>query len=112
MTKTPQIGGASIEIATATAAFWRETGAHYRAGARSAATEGATRAALKTRVAWVGAAFLLIYVGTLSDSKAILVMIFLIRFLGIEVSLGGWLVNFMIEMRSGGEFASGLVATG
>lgn len=87
------IGGATIEISTATAAFWKESGAHYRANSSSDAAKGATRAALKTRVAWVSAIFLLIYVG-------------------IEVSLGGWLVNFMIEVRNGGEFDSGLVATG
>lgn len=54
---------------------------------------GATRSALKTRVAWISALFLLIYVG-------------------IEVSLGGWIVQFMLEVRHGGNFESGLSATG
>ncbi len=54
---------------------------------------GATRTALKTRVAWISAVFLLVYVG-------------------IEVSLGGWIVQFMLEVRKGGHFESGLSATG
>lgn len=77
MAKVAQIGGASIEVATATAAFWQETGAQYRAAASSTVTQGATRAALKTRVAWIGAAFLLIYVGTSSDLEDILVVVIL-----------------------------------
>ena len=55
--------------------------------------KGATRKALKTRVAWISAFFLLLYVG-------------------IEVALGGWIVTFMIEVRNGGHFESGLIATG
>lgn len=58
------IGGAFIEVVTATAAFWKESGARFRATMSVGASKGATRAALKTRVAWVSAAFLLLYVGT------------------------------------------------
>ncbi len=32
--------------------------------------------------------------------------------MGVEVSLGGWLVTFMLRVRHGEEFASGLVVTG
>lgn len=87
------IGGALIELLTATSAFWQESGARFRATISVEAASGATRAALKTRVAWVSAIFLLCYVG-------------------IEVSLGGWVVNFMMEIRKGQPFESGLVATG
>ena len=45
------------------------------------------------RVTWVCALFLLCYVGT-------------------EVSLGGWIVVFMIQIRGGEEFSSGMTATG
>jgi fucose permease len=31
---------------------------------------------------------------------------------GIEVALGGWIVKFMLEVRDGEEFASGMTATG
>ena len=88
------IGGAIMEMATGTAAFWHESGARYRASmSNEQSTKGATRAALKTRVAWVSAIFLLIYVG-------------------IEVSLGGWIVQFMLEVRNGKNFESGLSAMG
>ena len=82
-----------IELLTATTAFWRESGARFRSTMSDPTFRGATRSALKTRVAWISAFFLLIYVG-------------------IEVALGGWIVVFMIEVRDGGDFESGLVVTG
>lgn len=45
------------------------------------------------RVTWLCAAFLLGYVGT-------------------EVAIGGWVVTFMMRVRHGGAFASGMTATG
>lgn len=45
------------------------------------------------RVCWVAALFLLCYVG-------------------VEVALGGWIVNFMLRVRHGQEFASGMSAVG
>ena len=87
------IAGAVIELATSAAAFWTATGANFRATMSDENTRGATRTALKTRVAWVSAIFLLVYVG-------------------IEVSLGGWIVQFMLEVRNGKEFESGLSAMG
>jgi hypothetical protein len=38
--------------------------------------------------------------------------IFLLGYVGIEVALGGWIVKFMLEVRDGEEFASGMTATG
>ena len=87
------IGGAVIEGATAVAAFWNETSVKFRASASSASQKGQTRMALKQRVTWVAAIFLLVYVG-------------------IEVALGGWIVEFMIKVRDAQEFESGIVATG
>ena len=52
-----------------------------------------TKEALKNPITWICAFFLLCYVG-------------------VEVSLGGWLVTFMLRVRHGGEFESGLVVTG
>lgn len=48
---------------------------------------------IAARVTWLCSAFLLGYVGT-------------------EVALGGWVVTFMIRVRDGGAFASGMTATG
>jgi hypothetical protein len=37
---------------------------------------------------------------------------FLLGYVGVEVALGGWIVTFMIRVRNGGAFASGMTATG
>jgi len=54
---------------------------------------GATAAAVNNRVTILTAVFLLFYVGA-------------------EVSIGGWIVVFMLRVRHGTNFASGIVATG
>ncbi len=41
-----------------------------------------------------------------------LVAAFLFLYVGVEVALGGWLVTFMLRLRRGTDFASGMVATG
>ncbi|KAH7072230.1 major facilitator superfamily domain-containing protein [Paraphoma chrysanthemicola] len=89
------LGGAAIELATSLWAFWSANGQVYREqNPRSNAPgESRLRAALKSRVTWVASIFLLGYVGA-------------------EVALGGWIVTFMRRERAGGEFASGMVATG
>ncbi|KAJ5169242.1 uncharacterized protein N7482_004836 [Penicillium canariense] len=94
------VGCAAIELATCSACFWRATGAVFRA-ANAHSTEdnkkGGLRNALFTRpsarVTWLCSLFLLGYVG-------------------VEVALGGWIVTFMIRVRHGGAFASGMTATG
>ncbi|CAD6586200.1 MAG: hypothetical protein ASARMPREDX12_002296 [Alectoria sarmentosa] len=89
------IGVVTLEICGGTWAFWKETGLKYRDDNSTADSDekGKTRLALKQRVTWICAAFLLAYVGT-------------------EVSLGGWIVTFMIRIRHGQPFASGMTATG
>lgn len=37
---------------------------------------------------------------------------FLLGYVGVEVALGGWIVTYMIRIRHGGAFASGMTATG
>ena len=83
-----------------TASFWKADGATYRASQKESETlqqgTGLAEALTKlpaARVAWVGALFLLCYVG-------------------VEVALGGWIVLFMIRVRKGDEFSSGMSATG
>ncbi|TKA33749.1 hypothetical protein B0A50_00585 [Salinomyces thailandicus] len=93
------IGFAFIEACTSLHAFWGATGAVFRAAHPRTTNESGSRlkeACLKlpaARVTWLGALFLLGYVG-------------------IEVALGGWIVKFMIEVRHGRPFASGMTATG
>ena len=89
------IGMVTLEMCGGTWAFWKETGLKYRDDNSNADSDekGKTRLALKQKVTWILAIFLLAYVGT-------------------EVSLGGWIVTFMIRVRHGQPFASGMTATG
>lgn len=93
------IAMAAIELATSTTAFWTATGAVFRANnPRTTDTkDNRMKEALirlpHARVTWLCAIFLLGYVG-------------------IEVALGGWIVKFMLEVRDGEDFASGMTATG
>ena len=89
------IGVVALEICACTWAFWEETGRKYCEDNSSADNDekGKTRLALRQKVTWILAAFLLAYVGT-------------------EVSLGGWIVTFMIRVRHVQPFASGMTATG
>ncbi|MCJ1452508.1 hypothetical protein MMC28_002851 [Mycoblastus sanguinarius] len=85
----------TLELIAGTAVFWAETSGKYCEENRHANGDekGMTRLALKQKVTWICSAFLLAYVGT-------------------EVSLGGWIVTFMIRVRDGMPFSSGMTATG
>ncbi|KAK8121536.1 hypothetical protein PG999_005656 [Apiospora kogelbergensis] len=98
------IGLAGLEIFTSVAGFWTSTAAAYHASIarqHGEEDEGRPRASLRealvtrpsARTTWLCALFLLGYVG-------------------IEVALGGWIVVFMIQVRQGTEFASGMTAMG
>ncbi|KAL2132764.1 hypothetical protein VTI74DRAFT_3388 [Chaetomium olivicolor] len=93
------IGAAAVELVSLTWSFWNATGKAYRQKHRIAETgqnAGLMEAlwdSSEARVSWICACFLLAYIG-------------------VEVSLGGWIVTFMIQVRKGDEFASGMTATG
>lgn len=93
------IGMAVLELVTSSAAFWSATAAVFRANnPRTTDTQDSRlkEALIRlpySRVTWICALFLLGYVGA-------------------EVALGGWIVKFMLEVRDGGDFASGMTATG
>jgi fucose permease len=92
------IGAAAVELANSAHAFWDCTGAVFRAANPRTSGNGSRlkEAILQrpaARVTWLAALFLLGYVG-------------------IEVGLGGWIVVFMIRVRDGERFASGMTATG
>jgi fucose permease len=87
-----------LELGLGAWAFWDVTGAAFRR--HVAALQGPEsgqpsnmRAAVSSKVTWYCAAFLFVYVG-------------------LEVSLGGWLVTFMQQVRSLDPFHSGITATG
>ncbi|KAJ5641797.1 hypothetical protein N7490_005797 [Penicillium lividum] len=90
---------AVIEVVACGICFWNSTGAEFRASNGNALdnNKGGLRSALfrkpSARVTWLCSLFLLGYVG-------------------LEVALGGWIVTFMIRVRHGGAFASGMTATG
>ncbi|KAK1832690.1 major facilitator superfamily domain-containing protein [Podospora conica] len=82
-----------VSLAVSTSAFWTATGAVHRATYNAeAGEEGSrvtTRTVLRNPVTWLIAVFLLCYVGA-------------------EVSLGGWIVTFMLRVRHAGSFEAGL----
>lgn len=41
-----------------------------------------------------------------------IIAVFLFYYVGVEVSIGGWVATFMENVRDGEKFASGSVATG
>ncbi|KAK5948490.1 hypothetical protein OHC33_010524 [Knufia fluminis] len=47
-----------------------------------------------------------------NNRVTILAAVFLLFYVGAEVSIGGWIVTFMLRVRHGTDFASGIVATG
>ncbi|KAI4663058.1 uncharacterized protein J4E79_004371 [Alternaria viburni] len=89
------LGGACIELATSIWAFRTSSGQVYREQLlrANAESEGRLKQALRSRVTWIAAIFLFGYVGA-------------------GGALGGWIVTFMRQERAGGDFESGIVATG
>lgn len=47
-----------------------------------------------------------------NNRVTVLSAVFLLFYVGAEVSIGGWIVTFMLRVRGGAPFASGLVSTG
>lgn len=102
------LGAAVLEGLLTLSAFWSCTGKVFRESheqplsetqtqTQAGRSENRMKEALvqmpAARVTWTVAIFMLCYVGA-------------------EVSLGGWIVNFMLVVRHGEAFASGMVATG
>ncbi|KAL6239495.1 hypothetical protein BDW75DRAFT_250392 [Aspergillus navahoensis] len=90
------IGGSALEFITCMPLFWPENGERFRINnprLSGSARDSRTTEAVKNRVTWILAFFLFAY-------------------MGVEVSIGGWIVEFMMQVRNGGAVASGLVPTG
>ncbi|KGQ02713.1 hypothetical protein BB8028_0008g02340 [Beauveria bassiana] len=89
------IGMVGCEFALGMRAFWSHDGASYRrrlAYDNEGKERITTRHVLKQPLTWVVAVFLLGYVG-------------------VEVSLGGWIPTFMIKVRHAEPFLAGLSVT-
>ena len=84
-------GAAACETVICTFFFWHKTGAKYRAENPITREGGGSTTwnAVKNRVTLTCAAFFLTYVGS-------------------EVALGGWIVTFMLRVRHGSPYASGI----
>ncbi|GFF37078.1 hypothetical protein IFM51744_03340 [Aspergillus udagawae] len=90
------LGGSVLELLASVATFWKENGASFRAKTRrSPDSSGGSRTteAMKRPITWLIAVWLFVY-------------------MGVEVSIGGWVVDFMVQVRNGEPFESGLVPTG
>ncbi|KAL4865818.1 hypothetical protein BDV12DRAFT_187906 [Aspergillus spectabilis] len=90
------VGGSTLELASSSFLFWPENAERFRAN--NPKTPGSTRdsrttESLKSPVTWVLSFFLFVY-------------------MGVEVSIGGWIVEFMMQVRDGGAVESGLIPTG
>ena len=86
---------AIVELVICAIFFRGATGAQYRAANPDTGSANGSRIkeALRSPITWTCSMFLFCYVG-------------------VEVALGGWVVTFMLRVRDGGAFESGLVATG
>lgn len=86
---------ALVELISAVAAFWADTGKAYRAANPKTRGNGGgrTREAVGNRVTWICSVFLIVCVG-------------------IEVAVGGWVVVFMEKVRHAAPFPAGMSATG
>ncbi|KAL4723834.1 hypothetical protein ACLX1H_009479 [Fusarium chlamydosporum] len=92
------LGLATIELATCSWAFWSNGPEVYRQtmDASNEDNQGMKEALFKlpfARVTWLCAAFLLCYVG-------------------VEVSVGGWIVQFMIRVRKAENYPAGMTSMG
>ncbi|CAM1509213.1 Fc.00g029520.m01.CDS01 [Cosmosporella sp. VM-42] len=88
------IGMAVVEFIVGMSAFWTATGAAYRERLKynNSKDRITTRTVLREPITWLVAVFLLGYVGA-------------------EVSLGGWIVTFMLRVRHAEPFLAGLTVT-
>ncbi|KAI1323854.1 tRNA wybutosine-synthesizing protein [Xylariaceae sp. FL0255] len=86
------LGMAVVELILMLKTFWPQTGAVYRAANKQDDGRTTTRTVMRQQIPWIVAFFLLGYVGA-------------------EVSLGGWIVTFMLNVRGAAPFEAGLTVT-
>ncbi|PGH26973.1 hypothetical protein AJ80_01357 [Polytolypa hystricis UAMH7299] len=114
------VGAAFLELVFMAASFWNATGAEYRETHQRTAAVGDGRQLAPEGQKDVKKIerFFTKLIGRGRTAEAIrskvtwLCSVFLIAYVGIEVALGGWIVTFMINIRHGSPFASGMVSTG
>ncbi|PNY23167.1 Bypass of stop codon protein 6 [Tolypocladium capitatum] len=87
-----------VELAYGLWAFWGATGVAYREKLRRGGGGGGGGEGVKTRT-------------VLAEPVTWLLAIFLLAYAGAEVSLGGWIPTFMMELRRASPFLAGVTAT-
>ncbi|KAF2668048.1 MFS general substrate transporter [Microthyrium microscopicum] len=93
------IGFSGLELVWSSLAFWKQDGKAFRAShPRPTEKSGppfkeALLSLPAARTTWILTVFLFIY-------------------MGVEVALGGWIVEFMLRVRHASPFASGMAGTG
>ncbi|KAL5366459.1 major facilitator superfamily domain-containing protein [Aspergillus floccosus] len=90
------LGGSVLELMASATMFWKENAASFRAKNRRDSDSGGgsrTAEAMKSPITWLIAVWLFVY-------------------MGVEVSVGGWVVDFMVQARHGKPYESGLIPTG
>lgn len=128
------VGGAAIEVLALVSAFWNADGPAYRAGQpHTADTDGSganspnavdfgtgtSQADKPHKGIWSkispfgkrpkGRSRTL---EAVKNKVTLLTSVFLLIYVGIEVSIGGWIVTFMLRVRKGTPFASGMTSMG
>lgn len=89
------VGMTGLGLVFGATAFWGASGKVHRDKHQSSTGEGrtTTRRVMREPITWLMALFLLGYVG-------------------VEVSLGGWVTTFMLNVRHAESFAAGMSVTG
>ncbi|KAF5864203.1 hypothetical protein ETB97_008409 [Aspergillus alliaceus] len=86
------LGGSALELVASVAMFWQENAENFRINNAKSPndTSGGNRTveAMKSSTTWLLATWLFIY-------------------MGVEVSVGGWIVEFMMQVRHGGMYEAG-----
>ncbi|GFN11069.1 MFS transporter [Aspergillus tubingensis] len=90
------LGASILDLMVSSTLFWGENAASYRAKNHRGSDSGGgsrTTEAMKSPITWLIAVWLFVY-------------------MGVEVSVGGWVVDFMVQVRHGEPYESGLIPTG
>ncbi|PYH34707.1 MFS transporter [Aspergillus neoniger CBS 115656] len=90
------LGASVLDLMVSSTLFWGENAASYRAKNHRGTDSGGgsrTTEAMKSPITWLMAVWLFVY-------------------MGVEVSVGGWVVDFMVQVRHGEPYESGLIPTG
>lgn len=120
------VGGAAIELVVLVTTFWKADGPAYRSQPSQTSSGDATpddavpapdipqqqsflnklspfgkREKGKSKT-----------IEAVKNKVTILASLFLLVYVGVEVSIGGWIVTFMLRVRHGAPFASGMTSTG